>query len=175
MAFRQPLPARRCRPRHQVCAVPRGRAAEAAGGGARGLAARGGQTGDFQGIKLMPLEHTSARDTTQATSSPPHLLSSCPADLQTSPRMPAVQIDVINSRQQGFLALFAGDTGEIRPEVGTPAAFHGCIAFSVCHSAANLFLSGRHGRDPARGAGLCICSRMKCHSCRVAAAFMPSV
>lgn len=28
-----------------------------------------------------------------------------------------VQIDVINSRQQGFLALFAGDTGEIRPEV----------------------------------------------------------
>lgn len=28
------------------------------------------------------------------------------------------EIDVINSRQQGFLALFAGDTGEIRPEVG---------------------------------------------------------
>ncbi|PRW39102.1 ruvB-like 2 [Chlorella sorokiniana] len=27
------------------------------------------------------------------------------------------EIDVINSRQQGFLALFAGDTGEIRPEV----------------------------------------------------------
>jgi RuvB-like protein 2 len=27
-------------------------------------------------------------------------------------------IDVINSRQQGFLALFAGDTGEIRTEVG---------------------------------------------------------
>ena len=26
-------------------------------------------------------------------------------------------IDVINSRQQGFLALFAGDTGEIRAEV----------------------------------------------------------
>ncbi|KAK8810697.1 hypothetical protein WA158_007272 [Blastocystis sp. Blastoise] len=26
-------------------------------------------------------------------------------------------IDVINSRQQGFLALFAGDTGEIKPEV----------------------------------------------------------
>ena len=26
-------------------------------------------------------------------------------------------IDVINSRTQGFLALFAGDTGEIRPEV----------------------------------------------------------
>lgn len=26
-------------------------------------------------------------------------------------------IDVINSRQQGFLALFSGDTGEIRPEV----------------------------------------------------------
>ena len=29
---------------------------------------------------------------------------------------PLPQIDVINSRQQGFLALFAGDTGEIRPE-----------------------------------------------------------
>jgi len=27
------------------------------------------------------------------------------------------EIDVINSRQQGFLALFAGDTGEIRPEI----------------------------------------------------------
>jgi len=27
------------------------------------------------------------------------------------------EIDVINSRAQGFLALFAGDTGEIRPEV----------------------------------------------------------
>lgn len=27
------------------------------------------------------------------------------------------EIDVINSRQQGFMALFAGDTGEIRPEV----------------------------------------------------------
>ena len=27
------------------------------------------------------------------------------------------EIDVINSRQQGFLALFAGDTGEIRAEV----------------------------------------------------------
>merc|ERR1712216_700562 len=27
------------------------------------------------------------------------------------------EIDVINSRQQGFLALFSGDTGEIRPEV----------------------------------------------------------
>lgn len=27
------------------------------------------------------------------------------------------EIDVINSRSQGFLALFSGDTGEIRPEV----------------------------------------------------------
>lgn len=27
------------------------------------------------------------------------------------------EIDVINSRAQGFLALFAGDTGEIRSEV----------------------------------------------------------
>jgi RuvB-like protein 2 len=27
------------------------------------------------------------------------------------------EIDVINSRQQGFLALFAGDTGEIKAEV----------------------------------------------------------
>lgn len=27
------------------------------------------------------------------------------------------EIDVINSRQQGFLALFSGDTGEIRPEI----------------------------------------------------------
>lgn len=27
------------------------------------------------------------------------------------------EIDVINSRSQGFLALFAGDTGEIKPEV----------------------------------------------------------
>merc|ERR1712216_887340 len=27
------------------------------------------------------------------------------------------EVDVINSRSQGFLALFAGDTGEIRPEV----------------------------------------------------------
>merc|ERR1712118_531375 len=27
------------------------------------------------------------------------------------------EIDVINSRAQGFLALFAGDTGEIKPEV----------------------------------------------------------
>ena len=29
------------------------------------------------------------------------------------------EIDVINSRAQGFLALFAGDTGEIKPEVRT--------------------------------------------------------
>jgi DNA helicase TIP49 (TBP-interacting protein) len=29
------------------------------------------------------------------------------------------EIDVINSRQQGFLALFAGDTGEIKAEVST--------------------------------------------------------
>ena len=28
-----------------------------------------------------------------------------------------LEIDVINSRAQGFLALFAGDTGEIKPEV----------------------------------------------------------
>jgi RuvB-like protein 2 len=27
------------------------------------------------------------------------------------------EIDVINSRTQGFLALFSGDTGEIKPEV----------------------------------------------------------
>ena len=27
------------------------------------------------------------------------------------------EIDVINSRSQGFLALFAGDTGEIKQEV----------------------------------------------------------
>ena len=27
------------------------------------------------------------------------------------------EIDVINSRQQGFMALFAGDVGEIKPEV----------------------------------------------------------
>jgi len=27
------------------------------------------------------------------------------------------EVDVINSRQQGFLALFAGDTGEIKPEI----------------------------------------------------------
>lgn len=27
------------------------------------------------------------------------------------------EVDVINSRQQGFLALFAGDTGEIKQEV----------------------------------------------------------
>lgn len=27
------------------------------------------------------------------------------------------EIDVINSRSQGFLALFAGDTGEIKSEV----------------------------------------------------------
>ena len=27
------------------------------------------------------------------------------------------EIDVINSRTQGFLALFAGDIGEIKPEV----------------------------------------------------------
>ena len=26
------------------------------------------------------------------------------------------EVDVINSRQQGFLALFTGDTGEVRPE-----------------------------------------------------------
>ena len=30
------------------------------------------------------------------------------------------EIDVINSRQQGFLALFAGDTGEIKSEVRRP-------------------------------------------------------
>ena len=30
------------------------------------------------------------------------------------------EIDVINSRTQGFLALFSGDTGEIKPEM-TPA------------------------------------------------------
>lgn len=27
------------------------------------------------------------------------------------------EIDVINSKSQGFLALFAGDTGEIKPEL----------------------------------------------------------
>jgi RuvB-like protein 2 len=27
------------------------------------------------------------------------------------------EMDVINSRSQGFLALFAGDTGEIKPEI----------------------------------------------------------
>ena len=27
------------------------------------------------------------------------------------------EIDIINSRSQGFLALFAGDIGEIKPEV----------------------------------------------------------
>ena len=27
------------------------------------------------------------------------------------------EIDVINSRTQGFLALFTGDTGEIKPEL----------------------------------------------------------
>ena len=30
------------------------------------------------------------------------------------------EIDVINSRTQGFLALFSGDTGEIKPEVSGP-------------------------------------------------------
>ena len=45
-------------------------------------------------------------------------------DRRTSPRslidarqVSLHEIDVINSRQQGFLALFAGDTGEIKGEV----------------------------------------------------------
>lgn len=33
------------------------------------------------------------------------------------PEVSLHEIDVINSRQQGFLALFAGDTGEIKSEV----------------------------------------------------------
>lgn len=33
------------------------------------------------------------------------------------PQVSLHEIDVINSRQQGFLALFAGDTGEIKTEV----------------------------------------------------------
>ena len=51
------------------------------------------------------------------------------------------EIDVINSRTQGFLALFAGDTGEIKPELrnqstqrsqngekkAKPKSFLGCV------------------------------------------------
>ena len=35
------------------------------------------------------------------------------------------EIDVINSRTQGFLALFSGDTGEIKPEVRDQNQFKG--------------------------------------------------
>jgi RuvB-like protein 2 len=42
------------------------------------------------------------------------------------------EIDVINSRAQGFLALFAGDTGEIKAEIrdqidAKVLLFHECI------------------------------------------------
>ncbi|KAK0224568.1 hypothetical protein EDD85DRAFT_858165, partial [Armillaria nabsnona] len=35
------------------------------------------------------------------------------------------EIDVIESRTEGFLALFAGDTGEIKPELQTPRSQNG--------------------------------------------------
>ena len=51
------------------------------------------------------------------------------------------EIDVINSRAQGFLALFAGDTGEIKPEV----LF--CV-LTCCGAFTSLIrlVSGRGGR-----------------------------
>ena len=43
------------------------------------------------------------------------------------------EIDVINSRTQGFLALFSGDTGEIKPEVG--------LEMNLCDRARYLSIS----------------------------------
>ncbi|KAK0224579.1 hypothetical protein EDD85DRAFT_233189 [Armillaria nabsnona] len=34
-------------------------------------------------------------------------------------------LDIINRRAEGFLALFAGDTGEIKPELQTPRSRNG--------------------------------------------------
>ena len=145
----RPLP---CRPCHQVCAVPRGRAAEAAGGGARGLAARGAYcvvlrcTARVARCENHPHLHVVLQSQACVVvqggahgatcccpaapdASPAHCLPSpAPSPLLPTlahptlarplhPLFSLAQIDVINSRQQGFLALFAGDTGEIRPEV----------------------------------------------------------
>lgn len=40
-----------------------------------------------------------------------------PSRLSSHSQVSLHDVDVINSRQQGFLALFAGDTGEIKPEI----------------------------------------------------------
>ena len=46
-----------------------------------------------------------------------HLVSRSPNLPQVVHTVTLHEIDVINSRTQGFLALFSGDTGEIKPEV----------------------------------------------------------
>ena len=43
--------------------------------------------------------------------------ASCRREKRSSHTVTLHEIDVINSRTQGFLALFAGDTGEIKQEV----------------------------------------------------------
>ena len=68
--------------------------------------------------------------------------------------MPALQIDVINSRQQGFLALFAGDTGEIRPEVGSRALALG-ESVLACRVAAVFLPSAGPTADPPPPALTC--------------------
>ena len=53
----------------------------------------------------------------RAHAAPIDPLPTNPRDTQVVHTVSLHEIDVINSRQQGFLALFAGDTGEIKSEV----------------------------------------------------------
>lgn len=80
------------------------------------------------------------------------------------PQVSLHEIDVINSRQQGFLALFAGDTGEIKGEVreqidlkvaewreeGKATIVPGVLFIDEV----NLFVRGRRGGGNAP----CICA-----------------
>lgn len=82
------------------------------------------------------------------------------------------EIDVINSRQQGFLALFAGDTGEIRPEVRAPTL---TAPASPCLGSSHVFTAVKgHAAPPA-----CCQQALKLHThqlrlrCRPAPPFLP--
>ena len=74
------------------------------------------------------------------------------------------EIDVINSRTQGFLALFSGDTGEIKPEVRAKESwgkvFKKCIGcFNMAFTPASVFYTIRNvclgeGPDQRQGVGM---------------------
>ncbi|KAG6541390.1 hypothetical protein Mapa_017168 [Marchantia paleacea] len=85
------------------------------------------QSGDIVAIdkasgKITKLGRSFARSRDYDAMGPQTKFVQCPeGELQKRKEVVHVvslhEIDVINSRTQGFLALFAGDTGEIRPEV----------------------------------------------------------